>query len=133
MKRSPILKFKSSAFAIAPAEDEATNPGIGGKALAEWIREQLGASGLSASAIVPEDFGWCVPIASPPYSLYVACASGPSTEEWQVFVFVEAGLINRLFGKDRSANLLAALFLTLRNRLQSSPAIHELIEESGIS
>ena len=131
MKKSPILKFTSEAFAIAPGEDEATNPGIFGKALAEWIREQLRASGLSTSAIVAEDFGWCVPIASAPYSLYVACGGGPSTEEWHVFAFVEGGLIHRLFGQDRSDELLATLFSTLQTCLQSSSIVQGLTEEAN--
>jgi hypothetical protein len=55
MKKSPILAFESSAFLPVPGEDEATNPGIFGKALAQWLGTQLHLSGVAAGEIVPED------------------------------------------------------------------------------
>ena len=48
MKQSPLLEFESSAFTVIPGEDESTNPGIYGKALAEWLADQLRAAGLPA-------------------------------------------------------------------------------------
>ncbi len=133
MKQSPILRFESSAFAIVPGEQQATNPGITGKALAEWIREELRASGLSVGAPIAEDFGWCVPVKSATYSLYVTCVNDSPPGHWQVFAFVEGGLVDRLLRKDRSAELLAALFATLRSRLQSSSIIHGLAEEASLT
>ena len=47
MTQSPLLEFESSAFLVAPGEDEETNPGIYGKALAQWLAEQLRAAGFS--------------------------------------------------------------------------------------
>jgi len=71
MAQSALLEFESAAFAVVPGEDKETNPGIYGKALAQWLAEQLRAAGLSAGEIIPEDFGWCVPVASKPHSLHV--------------------------------------------------------------
>ncbi|MGZ5272384.1 MAG: hypothetical protein ACXWC6_17365, partial [Ramlibacter sp.] len=75
MKQSPLLEFKSDAFTVAPGEDEATNPGVFGKSLAEWLSGELRAGGLAAGEVIAEDFGWCVPIESKPHALYVACAN----------------------------------------------------------
>jgi hypothetical protein len=33
MTQSPLLEFESSAFAVAPGEDEETNPGVYGTAV----------------------------------------------------------------------------------------------------
>jgi hypothetical protein len=86
MRQTPLLEFESSAFPVIPGEDEEINPGIYGKALAQWLAEQLRAAGYSPGEVIAEDFGWCVPVKSEPHSLYVACAS---TEErpnhWRVF------------------------------------------------
>jgi hypothetical protein len=41
MKQTPLLEFESSAFPVIPGEDDETNPGIYGKALAQWLAEQL--------------------------------------------------------------------------------------------
>src|SRR5262245_57868498 len=103
MKQSPLLDFESSAFAVVPGDDEETNPGIYGKALGQWLTEQLRAAGVPAGTPIAEDFGWCVPVESRPHSLYVACAStGEKPGEWRVFVFAEGGLLARLLGKDSS-------------------------------
>src|SRR5665213_516764 len=59
MKQSPLLSFKSSAFAVTPGEDEATNPGISGKWLAQWIHDGLSGSGIDVGSVISEDFGWC--------------------------------------------------------------------------
>lgn len=92
MKQTPLLEFESSAFAVIPGEDEETNPGIYGKALAQWLAEQLRAAGFSAGEAFAEDFGWCVPVKAKPHSLYVACAStGETPDQWRVFAFAEVG------------------------------------------
>src|SRR2546426_8514214 len=85
MKQSPLLEFESSAFPVIPGEDEETNPGIYGKALAQWLAEHLRAAGFPTGNVIAEDFGWCVPVESQPHSLYVACAStGERSEERRV-------------------------------------------------
>lgn len=130
MKQTPLIEFESSAFAVIPGEDKATNPGIYGKALAQWLSEQLRAAGFSPGPVIAEDFGWCVPIESEPHSLYVVCAStGDQPDQWRVFAFAEGGVMARLFGKDRSAESLAALFTALRTCLESAPIIHDLRQE----
>ena len=130
MKQSPLLRFESSAFAVIPGEDEETNPGIYGKALAAWISDQLRLAGVPAGNVIPEDFGWCVPVKSPPYSLYVSCTNGEPAGHWQIFAFVEGGLTNRILRKDQSAELVAGLYATLRRCLESSAVVHGLSDEA---
>jgi len=129
MKRSPLLEFESSAFAVIPGEDEETNPGIFGKALAQWLAEQLRAAGYPAGDVIAEDFGWCVPVESKPHSLYVACAStGERPNQWGVFAFAEGGAMARFLGSDKSAESLAHLFSAVRRCLESTPNIRALRE-----
>ncbi len=132
MKQSALLEFESSAFAVAPGEDEQTNPGIYGKALAQWLAGQLRVRGLPAGDVIPEDFGWCIPVESKPYSLYVACASADEKPNyWRVFTFAEGGAMARLFGKDKSAEALSSLFATVKQSLEAAPAVRGLQEESA--
>lgn len=131
MKQTPLLEFESSAFAVIPGEDEETNPGIYGKALARWLAEQLRGAGFSPGEVIAEDFGWCVPVQSERHSLYVACAStGEKVQEWRVFAFAEGGVMARLSGKDRRADALAALYAAVRRCLESAPSVHGLREEA---
>ena len=130
MTQSPFLEFESSAFAAVPGEDEATNPGIYGKALAEWLASQLRAAGLSAGNVIAEDFGWCIPVAASPQQLYVVCASTQEApNEWRVFAFAEGGWAARLLSKDKSAESLTSLFTAVRSCLESHPNIRGLREE----
>src|SRR5262249_42283488 len=130
LKQSPLLEFECSAFAIDPGEDADTNPGIYGRALARWLAEQLRAAGVPAGEVSGEDFGWCIPVASAPHSLYVACASrGEEPGHWQVFVFAEGGLMARLLGRDKSAASVASLFAAVRRCLESAPMVRDLREE----
>ena len=127
MKQSPLLTFESSAFPELAGEDESTNPGIFGKALALWIAEQLRTAGFMTGDVVAEDFGWWVPVESKPHSLYVACAStDENADRWRVFAFAQAGMLARLLGNDRRAESVAALFAAVQGCLASAPAIREL-------
>ena len=126
-----MLEFESSAFAVTPGEDEETNPGIYGRALAQWLSEQLRAAGFGAGNVISEDFGWCVPVASTPHSLYMVCAStGEAPNRWRVFAFAEGGVVARLLGKDRRVESVAALFAAVRSCLESTPTISNLREEA---
>ena len=131
MKQTPLLEFESAAFALVPGEDEETNPGVYGKALALWLADRLRDGGFSPGAVIAEDFGWCVPVKSEPHSLYVGCAStGEKAQQWRVFAFAEGGVMARLTGKDRRAESLAALYTAVRQCLESAPSVHGLREEA---
>lgn len=127
-----MLTFESSAFAVAPGEDEETNQGIFGKALAQWLAEQLRDAGFPTGEVIAEDFGWCVPVESKPHALYVACASGGAEPgQWQVFAFAEGGGIARLLGRDRSAESLATLYAAVRHCVESAREIRAVREEAA--
>ena len=133
MRQSPLLTFKSSAFPVQPGEDERTNPGVFGSALARWLADRLRERGLAPAEVFAEDFGWCVPVARDPYTVYVACAgSGEPDDEWRVFAFVEPGLLTRLMGRDTSAVALEQVFVALEECLSTADEIRELIREDDV-
>jgi hypothetical protein len=132
--QSSLLEFASDAFPVIPGEDEETNPGLFGKSLAEWISLRLSEKGLPVEELVPEDFGWCVPVLFPPYRGYVACCVASETNsEWRVFAFVEGGLLRRLFGADGREEALNTLFSTLKSCLEDSAEVRDLREGAATS
>jgi len=132
MKQSALLEFESSDFAVIPGEDQHTNPGVYGKALAQWLAGQLRTRGVSAGDVIAEDFGWCIPVESTPHSLYVACVSTEDEKNhWRVFAFAEGGALARLFGKDKSAESLLSLFASVKAALEAAPTIQGLREEAA--
>lgn len=132
MKQSALLEFESTSFAVEPGEDELTNPGVFGKALATWLAGQLRNSDSRTGEVIAEDFGWCIPVESQPHRLYVVCASAQETPDaWRVFVFAEGGLLSRLLGKDQSVQAVSSLFASVKHVLASSPQVRGLREEAA--
>jgi hypothetical protein len=100
------VTFSSPHFKIEPGEDEATNPGIYGKALAEWMAAQLRRRGIAVEDVFAEDFGWCVMVKRKPIMLWVACANlDDRSTGWQMYIALERGLMARLRGVDGRADL----------------------------
>jgi hypothetical protein len=124
--QSQLLEFESTAFAVIDGEDDETNSGIYGQALARWIAAQLEAPD---DQVIPEDFGWCVRATSSPHQLYVACSSeDDSKNKWRVFVFAEGGLMARLLGRDRRAEEIATLFARIKSVLAAHPGVSGITE-----
>jgi hypothetical protein len=103
--------FTSDLFEIVAGEDEQTNPGIYGKALAGWLRGRLLELGYGVEEVIPEDWGWLVLCARDPYLLGVGCASVTDVEGvdpgdsppaanaviWHCRTFVEVPFFKRIF------------------------------------
>lgn len=67
--------FTSTRFTIEPAEDEETNPGRYGKAVALWLSNALEKSGYKTD-IFPEDWGWRVLCEfTNDYQLFIGCGN----------------------------------------------------------
>lgn len=130
--KTTLFEFESPAFEITPSEDGETNPGIYGRSLSLWLSVELNEHGFTTEEVIPEDFGWCIPIESENHSLFVTCASADDEPtHWLVFGFVEGGFLSRLFGKDSRQESISKLNSVLSVILKESPQIHNLCEEEA--
>jgi hypothetical protein len=126
---SPVLMFLSAQFAAIPGEDELTNPGVFGRQLADWVAAELPPLGFTLTGpALPEDFGWCVPVAAEECELYVACAN--AEEGWQAYVFADCGLMARLLDHDPRPPAVANLYAALYDILRRAPHIDGLRENA---
>lgn len=64
--------FTSNLFDIREGEDNETNTGCYGKALAEWLCSKFRDLGYNAN-VIPEDWGWCVMCVYRDYLLWIGC------------------------------------------------------------
>lgn len=88
--------FSSSHFRIEEGEDSATNPGIYGNALADWVADRLSRQGLTTERFA-EDYGHCVRIEGGPAAIWIACASVEGGRNlWQMYIAVERGFLASL-------------------------------------
>jgi hypothetical protein len=124
---SDHVVFTSSHFIVEAGEDQETNPGIYGKALASWMAEKLKARGVPVESMVAEDFGRCVMVQRKPFMLWVACASlDGSKTRWQMFIALEQGLVGRLLRRADATPDLQRLREHYRALVQEVPGIADV-------
>ena len=128
MEKSDAVSFISSHFQVSTNEEEQTNPGVYGFALARWLRDRLLERGLVAKELIPADWGWCVVIKTKPVRLSLAVSNvDGSATRWRVFVFAE----RRFLPFARGANDLKQEVTALREHLATIvPAVPNVREVS---
>jgi hypothetical protein len=127
MQSTHQIHARSARFVIEPGEDEETNPGIYGRALAQWLATQLPTYGWRVKGCIAEDFGRLVEVEDPKFRLFVACASGhEGAESWQAFTFAEGGGILGVFAKSEKQKLADRLLGDVERALRSDPNTHDV-------
>lgn len=100
MPQTTPITFISQAFAPIPGEDEDTNPGVYGKALATWLSDELASKGYAADDPIPEDFAWCIPVKTETCNIFIACANDEGARNgWMVFAFTDGDFFAMFTGK----------------------------------
>ena len=67
------VSFRSNKFPPYEGEEEQINPGLWGKRLAEYLVDQLNKMGIETEEIIPEDWGWYIPIRNDGFRLAICC------------------------------------------------------------
>lgn len=128
MQSSRHLVFRSSAFLPEPGEDADTNPGVYGKALANWLASQFRVKGRAIHGCLAEDFGRLVHVAHPRLRLYAACANGRDfSDQWHIFAIAEGGLWS-LFASHKKRDAADGLIAEIETILRSEPSITEMVD-----
>jgi len=127
------VQFRSAKFAsTTPAPDEAfgeNNPGIWGRRLAEYLRDQLRSHGVKTGEEVAEDWGWLVPIDDAPFKLYLGCANYAEVDDdegYLVFVQPDTPTIRRWFKTIDTRADIARVVGVLEKVLVEDPDISEV-------
>jgi hypothetical protein len=129
---SPMVSFDSTAFPVAEGEDAETNPGIFGKAFAEWLSARLNERGVKANPPFAEDWGWCVELANQRHRTGLACASEDNSRTtWRVYAFVEPRLFGGLRGKEALVSAVNDLIGKARDILSNERSVTNLRTEEG--
>ena len=67
------VEFRSDRFPAYDGEEEQINPGLWGKRLAEFLRDNLRKEGFETEEPVADDWGWMVPVANEQFRLWIGC------------------------------------------------------------
>ncbi len=120
-------------FSPVAGEEELTNPGRFGQALAIWIRTQLIDQGYTlVDEPIPEDWGWVVMVQKKPFPLWVGCGNEDgSTTRWSVFVEAELSIFQKLFKKIDPDPMVKSLEIQLEEMLQAETKSLDLLWENA--
>ena len=128
MNTGPQVTFTSDFFKPIPGEEEKTNPGCYGQALANWLAERLRERGVSVEGVIPEDFGWVVVVSRKPVMLWFACSNTEdSTNEWMVYPVAELSVLQRLLKRVDPAPEIKQLSAHLAEIVPLVPGITNVI------
>ena len=130
MNSGPQVTFTTDFFKPIAGEEEETNPGRYGKALAQWLAEQLKERGVSVEGVIPEDFGWVVMVSRKPFLLWLGCGNTDgSTTEWSVFPVAEMSALQRIFKPADTAPEIEKLKVHLSVLVPSIPGVTNVVWE----
>jgi hypothetical protein len=124
--------FTSHLFAVELGEDDEVNPGVYGRQLAAWLKNQLEQRGYAVEPVIAEDWGRCLMLSRNPFRLWVGCGNtqhhpsgdvGGGEIIWHCFPAAEVPFFGRLFGKPDTASALSRLNEELGSILGQHPAI----------
>jgi hypothetical protein len=130
MTSTPLICVKTPFFQIELGEEELTNPGIFGHALAKWLAEALKKRGEPVLDVLSEDWGWCILLMKKPYKLWIGCSNKDGcTDEWGAFVVAEPNFFQSLFRRVDSSQDVNRAHKILHEIMQEIPDISEIWTE----
>lgn len=122
------VEFRSTKFPPYEGEQEQINPGLWGKRLAEYLVQKLSEKGIQTQEIIPEDWGWYIPIQNEGFRLAVCCGH-QNGEDDQFLCFTEPStpVVKKLFRTIDATTQLNRLTDALRQILSADPEIREVV------
>lgn len=121
------VTFRSDKFPPYEGEQEQINPGLWGKRLAEYFVERLKGTGIETEEIIPEDWGWYIPIKNDGFRLAICCGhQNGDDDEFLCFTDPDKPVIKKLFKKIDATEQLTHLVATMERILASDPDIRNV-------
>ncbi len=122
-----FVEFRSKKFPPYDGEEEQINPGLWGKRLAEYLVEKLAARGIKTLEIIPEDWGWYIPIENEGFRLAVCCGhQDGEADEFLCFTDPDKPVVKKLFRKIDATAPLTRLTQALAEILSADPEIADV-------
>ena len=122
------VEFRSSKFPPYDGEEEQINPGLWGKRLAEYLVENLASQGIATGEMIPEDWGWYVPVRNEGFRLALCCGhQDGDDDEFLCFTEPSTPVVKKFFKKIDATPQLSRLTEALRQILASDPEIRDVV------
>ena len=127
------VTFRSDKFPPYDGEQDRINPGLWGKRLAEYFVEKLKGTGIETEAIIPEDWGWYIPIKNGGFRLAICCGhQDGDDDEFLCFTEPATPIVKKWFKTIDATEPLGRLVAAMEKILASDPDIRN-VEWSDVS
>lgn len=121
------VQFRSDKFPSYDGEEEQINPGLWGKRLADYLGQKLNSLGIETKKIIPEDWGWRIPIENNRFPLFVGCGHQTGdTDEFLCFIIPGKPTMRKWFRDFDSTEAVGRIAEALDEILTSDPDIREV-------
>jgi len=121
------VEFRSDKFPPYEGEEEQINPDLWGKRLGEYLKKKLGPEGIETDELIPEDWGWCLPVKNDAFSMWIGCGHYQEYPNgYLCFVEPSKPIIRRLFKKIDTTQQVSRVTKALDKILTSDPEITDL-------
>jgi hypothetical protein len=122
------VEFRSNKFPPYEGEEEQINPSLWGKRLAEYLVQKLAEKGIQAHGIIPEDWGWYIPIQNEGFKLALCCGhQNGDDDQFLCFTDPSTPIVKKLFKKIDATAQLSRLTEALQQILSSDPEIRDVV------
>jgi hypothetical protein len=126
------VTFRSSKFLPYEGEEEQINPGLWGKRLAEYFVGKLKGMGIETEEIIPEDWGWYIPIQNDGFRLAICCGhQNGDDDEFLCFTDPATPIIKKLFKKIDATEQLGRVVTAMERILSPDPDIRSVKWSDG--
>ena len=126
-----LVEFKSDKFPPYNGEEEAINPGLWGKRLAEYLQDKLPHYGLKVTGIGEEDWGWMVELENEVFPLWIGCGhQNGEHNEFLCFIEPSKPFIRRWFKKFDTRAKVSRIADALKKTLESDSDIYDIVWSS---
>lgn len=126
------VTFRSNTFPPYDGEQAQINPGLWGKRLAEYFVEKLKETGIETEEIIPEDWGWYIPIKNEGFRLAICCGhQDGDDDEFLCFTEPDKPIVKKLFKKIDATEQLGRLVAAMEKILAADPEIRNVEWSDG--
>lgn len=121
------VEFKSSKFPPYDGEEDEINPGLWGKRLAEFLRENLPRYGVEVRCICAEDWGWMVELENEEFPLWIGCGHQEGeNDDFICFIEPSKPFIRKCFKRINTTEQVRQASDALKKVLESTPEISSI-------
>ena len=118
------VEFRSNKFPPYEGEEEQINPDLWGQRLGEYLKEKLHCTGIETEELIPEDWGWCLPVRNDEFPMWIGCGHYQEYPNgYLCFIEPSKPYIRKLFKKIDTTRQIDRVAEALDNILRLDPEI----------